>query len=244
MWYVLLLVVPGQPASDENIPSLPDLAGVIQHRSRGVLPEEFDAYYQVLERARKLDQKKLASEAQEVLKQHQESVKKNHPRRKFELIVDLFNHPEKYTGEPVTISGYARQITEYPADENPFGIENLYELWIYSDESQHHPCVVVCTQLPEGMPRGGDVTETVEVTGYFFKMYVYTARDAPRVAPLFLGGGVRWTPSPPASQPSSKWTMIIFGVGLAIAFPLIFLSRRSRSVQHPTTITLPPQSTT
>ncbi|MEI6324334.1 MAG: hypothetical protein WCO91_02665 [Gemmataceae bacterium] len=42
------------------------------------------------------------------------------------------------------------------------------------------------TDLPKGMPVGGSVVATVEVTGYFFKVYGYRAQDGLRAAPMLL----------------------------------------------------------
>jgi hypothetical protein len=52
--------------------------------------------------------------------------------------------------------------------------------------------VVVFQGKPDGLEVGGDLTEEVRVTGYFFKLYRYDAQDSSWKAPFLLAGAVEW----------------------------------------------------
>lgn len=113
----------------------------------------------------------------------------------FPLFADVFVNPDLYLGKPVTMSGHVREVMDYAADPDRWGPnQTLYELWLYPEDSQHNPAVVICPSLPDGFPRDGEVINNVTVTGTFFKLYRYAAGDANRAAPLLLAQRVRWQP--------------------------------------------------
>jgi len=176
-------------------------------KTLGIRPEEREAYYYVLKKVREWDYGAQKAAARRFLAQRREQSKdphvENDPNRPFPLFVDLFQNadrPEVYMGKPIRLSGYVRLLRQMPAGENRYGIRTLYEAWIYTDDSQHHPACVVCTALPDGMIQAFDDSEDfgsgllnhVATTGYFFKMMGYRAQDAYRYAPLVLAQRLEW----------------------------------------------------
>ncbi|RMG42186.1 MAG: hypothetical protein D6725_00025 [Planctomycetota bacterium] len=201
--------------------------------TRGVRPEERAAYYFVLDFVRKADQRLLKRAARELV-QHRLKLPEYQRYRdnpgEFPVYYDLFRHPEIYHGKPVTLRGHIRKLISYPADDNEYGIQRLYEAWLFTPDSQTNPAVVVCTEIPEGIPTGGDIlVDGVSVTGYYFKNFGYTAQDRPRFAPMILAKRLEWRPeqagtSEPLVPPAVRNTVVV----LALVLILILLYRYER----------------
>ncbi|HRA90080.1 MAG TPA: hypothetical protein PK992_18475, partial [Planctomycetaceae bacterium] len=113
----------------------------------------------------------------------------------FPVFVDVFQHPELWQGHLVTMRGHVRRVTTHEGDPGFFDGQPLHELWLYTDDSQQNPAVIVTPSLPAEFPRGADIVDSVTVTGCLFKMYVYKSQDTNRVAPLLLAGRVEWNPT-------------------------------------------------
>lgn len=114
---------------------------------------------------------------------------------KFQTFVDVFQHPDVWHGHLVTLKGHIRHVVSYPSDETLFGGRMLHELWLFTDDSQHNPAVIVTPNLPRDFPKDADVVDLVSVTGCFFKRYVYGSQDTDRIAPLLLAGRIDWVPT-------------------------------------------------
>jgi hypothetical protein len=150
-------------------------------------------------------------------------------RSQFPQFVDVFQNPAEYRGRPVTLSGYFRKLVKYPADKNDLGITHVYEGWIYTADSQSNPAVVVFTQKPDLLPLGGDITEEVQFTGYFLKLYGYSAQDTTRRAPMFVAGTVNWRPARAANERTATPAWVYGGItaiGLLAIYGVIQLGRR------------------
>ena len=113
----------------------------------------------------------------------------------FPIFVDVFQHPELWQGHLVTLRGHVRRVTTHEGDSALFDGQPLHELWLYTDDSQQNPTVIVTPSLPPEFPHSADVVDSVTVTGCFFKMYVYKSQDSNRIAPLLLAGRVEWNPT-------------------------------------------------
>ena len=114
----------------------------------------------------------------------------------FPLFVDLFQNPDVWQGELVTLKGYVRRVLTHPADPTLFNGQPLHELWLYTRDSQHIPTVVVTPTLPRDFPVNADLIDSITVTGCFYRMYVYRGQSETRQAPLVLAGRIQWQPSP------------------------------------------------
>ena len=110
----------------------------------------------------------------------------------FPTFHDIVLYPEQSRGRPVSIHGVMRKLTKFDPGKNDRGIGEVYEAWIYPDDSPSIPAVVVFIDKPEHLKVGGDLTEEVQVTGYFLKMYAYQGQEKTTRAPLILAGGLLW----------------------------------------------------
>lgn len=119
----------------------------------------------------------------------------NDPQQ-FPLFVDVFRNPDYWQGRLLTVNGYVRRVLEYAGEAAFFDGQPLYELWLYTDDGQHIPTVVVTPDLPADFPTGAELVNSVQVTGCLFKMYVYRSQRETRLAPLLLAGRIQWSPDP------------------------------------------------
>ena len=113
----------------------------------------------------------------------------------FPLFVDVFQNPDHWQGRLVTLRGHVRRVITYNGDSTLFNGQPLHELWLFTEDSQNNPAVIVTPSLPEEFPVGSELIDSVTVTGCFFKMYVYRSQQENRLAPLLLAGHVSWNPS-------------------------------------------------
>jgi hypothetical protein len=166
--------------------------------------------------------------------QQQYRVFRNAPER-FPTFAHLFrsvesSEPHRYTGRPVTLAGYIRKHVSYPADpENEYGVGWLHEVWLYPEDGDSNPVVVVSTSVPEGLPAGEKLLERAAVTGYFYKMWAYPARDTMRVAPMILARRVEWFPAQEAAAPP-RWLIVsLWTAGALLAIAIVWAAwRRGR----------------
>lgn len=106
----------------------------------------------------------------------------------------LFEQPDAYRGQAITVRGTVRRVHRLKAPANEFGIEEYYQAWLWTSDNPSSPMIVCCLALPEQFPLGMDVAEEVEATGLYFKRSVYQAADTWRTSPTLLGRSLRWRP--------------------------------------------------
>ena len=129
------------------------------------------------------------------------------PGAEFPQFVDLFRNPTDYHGKLVTLTGHVRKLVEMPADQNPYGIERLYEVWFFDQHSQSNPSVVICTSLdPRLKPEPETLIDHCRVTGYFFKNMAYDGQRDLRFAPLLIGQKLEYFPPAPSELGPSSAT--------------------------------------
>lgn len=119
---------------------------------------------------------------------------RQHPEE-FQTFVDVFQHSDFWHGHLVSLRGHVRHVVSYPGDQKLFNGRTLHELWLFTDDSQHNPAVIITPNLPADFPTEAEVVDGVTVTGCLFKRYIYGSQDADRIAPLLLAGRVHWTPT-------------------------------------------------
>ncbi len=181
-----------------------DLLADVEDRTRGIRDSERDAYFQVLQYAESGDNQRQQEAARVNLKeferqfeaQQKQVIEKNpkQPRYRFSLYADLLNHPQNYRGKLLTLRGHIRRLEEMPLIDGERDLGIAYQAYLFTEDSRTHPYIIICRSVPPEMPRGGDVMEEVEVTGYFFKIYAYDAQDTARVAPLVIAQRLNWFP--------------------------------------------------
>jgi len=229
-----LLIAPAAPEAVQERDALePALWSVVRHRTLGVLPAEKDLYYRVLRQAADAGEQVLEAAARDQLQQRkQDAPERLRKQVPFPTFVDLFKHPEAYEGKPVTLKGHAREIRTYPAGDNAEGLDTLYEAWVYTEDSESNPAVIVASSASADLPIGDDLQVPVEGTGYFFKIYAYHAQDTARVAPMVLAGRIEKLPEPRLAGPAI-WMLITIGAVVALLFGWLLVSyvgtRRKRA---------------
>lgn len=114
---------------------------------------------------------------------------------RFPTYVDLFQNPEDWHGKMVTLKGHVRHSVTYDSDSTMYDGRPLYELWLFTEDSQHTPAVIITPELPADFPMDAEIVNQVSVTGCFFKRYVYAGQAERRIAPLILAGRVQWAPT-------------------------------------------------
>lgn len=239
-----------QVASPESIrPWLDDVP--LRTRRSGILPEESDLYYRTIAFTRDVNPLNLRNAAREFLqKRWENSAHKRLPLRDFPVYVDLYQHPEEYWGRPITMTGHIQRSVVYSAGENDYALDEICELWLYTDHSQTNPTVVITTQIPDGFPIGETTVDRVTVTGYFYRMYTYPARDAGRFAPLLIAQKIEWIPEDQVGANDRSWIYMIFSltamVLVAIALMNFWMlriqqSRQSAKSQLPGQLEIPPE---
>ena len=113
----------------------------------------------------------------------------------YPVFVDVFQNPDRWHGRLVTLRGHVRQVTTHAGDPTFFDGQPLHELWLFTDNSQNNPAVIVTPSLPKDFPVSADIIDHVTVTGCFFKMYAYRSQTENGLAPLLLAGHVSWAPT-------------------------------------------------
>ncbi|MBX3444195.1 MAG: hypothetical protein KF774_17465 [Planctomyces sp.] len=210
-------------------PDLRQALAVVEDRSE-LHPEEDAAYYGLLQAARDADAAALSAAAR-AGRSSREAAWKAGRRSAYSQFADFLNAPEAIRGRPVAVSGGLKRAVASAADENPYGIDELYEIWLVSPDSQSHPTVVVATSLPPGFPMGESDEFEVHATGLFLKLWSYPARDKhTRLAPLVMAGTVSLVDRR-FESPLRGWTnAALIAVGAAVIGLLWFTRRRRVSV--------------
>lgn len=185
---------PGQSETSEadqtaehELKLAPELVGLIKDNSVGIRESERELYYYLLAKTRAVPSKTL-----------------NEAARPSITFAVLMNESEDLLGEMITVKGELRRLAAIPAGKNEFGIQTIWEGWLFNADSGLNPYCIRMTSLPEGIPTGQELGSgvVVEVTGYFFKRYGYpTQGERLHVAPLILSKNVRWFQRRPSSVP-------------------------------------------
>jgi hypothetical protein len=210
--------VPAAPAVDPTVfDGVQDKTGVIPRR----------AYFHLLDVARRMP----AEELQRVA-------------RSDRTFAHFALSPTLHRGKPIFLKGWLQRLIEITPPTNREGFDRLYEGWLYTEESQGNPYVIVISELPPGMPLGGDVRETVTFTGFFVKLWSYQSGDGQRFAPLLVGRSITWHERPAATGPSPTAyaaSLAIVVVLICVLFGAMWWSKRSvASIRHSPSLTEPP----
>ncbi|MEO1996730.1 MAG: hypothetical protein ABGZ17_15810, partial [Planctomycetaceae bacterium] len=176
----------------------PGLCHRVQHRQPLQAGEE-TAYYRILHHARLVPLEQQRQQSRAFRQQRMRPLSSDKSDDGYSTFRDIFLNPESCVCQSVTLTGHVQTVTQFPAAENPFGLQTLYQVHLFPDDGQRNLAVVICSALPKGLPLDSGVVDGVSVTGYFFKMYRYPAddpRDAgrqiQRIAPLILASRVDW----------------------------------------------------
>lgn len=200
----------------------------IKDNTLGIRRDEATAFYEILDRARQTPLERLEKAAPPGVQ-----------------YLNVMTDPTLYRGRPVTLIGEMWRLYEFPANENAFGIETLYEAWIFTADSGTHPTRVVCSTLDPPLQVGDSQRTPVKVTGYFFKREGYNSPGGLHVAPTILAGRLQPYRSPNAPPPAdgiiSVMLTVVVGIGLILTTTLLSFAISDR--QTPRTAKRSPQLT-
>lgn len=145
----------------------------------------------------------------------------------------LFEEPEKYRGQVVHFEGRLVRLRRFdpPAEVrgDTFGINNLYEGWIFDPEIHGaNPVCIVFTQLPPGVSVKEALNIPVAFDAYFFKRYRYETQEKDskgknivRDCPLFIGHTLQMKKVKAAT---ADHAITLFTKNLVIAVLVMFLA--------------------
>lgn len=181
----------------------------VRDNTLGIRHYEADAFYTLLDHVRRIPQ---AAMEQAVIRDA--------------LYVNLMTDPAKYRGELVQVVGELWRCYELPVPPNRYGIERLYEGWVFTPDSGTHPYRIVTTQLGEGIRVGENLRTPVRLIGYFFKREGYETPAGLHVAPTILAKRIsqhRLVQAPPRDDLAPLMLGVVIAIGLILAVTLIAL---------------------
>jgi hypothetical protein len=121
--------------------------------------------------------------------------------------VQIFRQAEEYRGKVVSVRGTARLAYRVAAPPNDLGIRDYCLFWVQPEDGSNRPIVVYALEPPAGFPEltteQRKLHEQLDITGYFFKRWVYRAADGLNSVPLIVAAAPSWSPAaaaPPTAQ--------------------------------------------
>lgn len=194
----------------------PELIELIRDNAVGIRESERELYYYLLAKTRDVPAKALKSASR--------------PSIAFAV---LMNESKDRLGEIITVKGELRRLAAIPAGKNEFGIETIWEGWLFNADAGLNPYCIRMTSIPEEIPTGQDLGSgvIVKVTGYFLKRYGYPAQqDRLHVAPLILAKNVQWYQKRPSSVPDDLGIVpYVLGLAGVLGVTISILLYRFRS---------------
>lgn len=204
------------PLDELDVPA--KFVEMIKDRTLRIRAPEARSYYRILTRAGQLDPKDAADKA-----------------IKAAGWLVLMDEPDFHRGKLVSVRGELRSLTSVKTNAEKFGVDTLYEAWIFPKERPQDPYHVFVTEIPKGIPEGQLLKEGVPVTvvGYFFKLEGY-GTDASKsagvhVAPLILARTLGWKkPVPPPIPKESNVTAYLLVAASGLFLVVIVIAIRHR----------------
>lgn len=136
-------------------------------------------------------------------------------------VIPLFNHPQTEQGRLVELRGVARRIVPVrigePEVRERFGIDEYYQVYLFTEDSQNNPIVFCLRQVPEGLPMGDGpgFGEELSIPGFFYKTWSYPVSEVVsdgkpqrQLAPLLIGNSAVWFPDKPPARLSPTARLI------------------------------------
>jgi hypothetical protein len=199
-----------QPTSDDIAPVRIDkrYLDVVKDNTIGVRRDEAEVFYWLLDHARRVPAAALQRAADREVQ-----------------YINLMTEPDRYRGEPVSIEGDLFRLYEFEASRNKYGVTKVYEGWVFTGDSSHHPYRIVCTSLPNGIEPGENLRKPVRITGYFFKREGYRSNGGVHIAPTLLARRISINPLPNGIPLTSGilpyMTGAIMAIGLAMLVTIV-----------------------
>lgn len=181
---ILILIATTSAAEEVSIELLDRLPEVVNQKTYGIRDEERPVVNQLLLAIRQSDESELKRDVAENLRLKQSTREGKQPP--YSPFADLLKQPAESIGLLFTLRGHVRRLEQIDTLQDGNRELPVYEAWLFTDDSQGHPWVVLVTEIPADLKPGTELNERVEVTGYFVKLATYQARDARRAAPLLV----------------------------------------------------------
>ena len=177
---------------------------VVKDNTVGVRRDESEVFYWLLDHARRVPTATLGQAAEREVQ-----------------YINLMTEPDRYRGEPITIEGDLWRLYEFTARPNAYGVTKLYEGWVFTGDSSHHPYRIVCTSLPAGIEPGENLRKPVRITGYFFKREGYRSNGGVHVAPTLLARRISINPMPNGIPQTAGILPYMVGTIMAVGMALL-----------------------
>jgi hypothetical protein len=191
----------------------------LEEAAIGIRPEEHEAYYDVLRKLIELPVGELERGARTFLgKRFKKDFSQGIPRE-LPVYAQMHFHIKEFQGEPVVLRGHTQRIIPVDIDPPIAGLTRMYEIWLYTADSQYNPTVVIAPGLPEKYQTGDMIQDHLKVSGVLFKKYIYKAQDQVRFAPLIMAGELSY--DPPTYRPLIEQPVTII---ITVIFLLLFMS--------------------
>jgi hypothetical protein len=177
-----------QPATDHELDIASDLVSQIKDNSVGIRASERDLMNYLLAKTRDVPLSALKSEARDDI-----------------AFGVLMNDSEDFLCTLMSVRGEIRRLNAISAFKNEYGIEKVYEAWLFNRDSGKRPYRILCTSIPDGIQTGMELKSgtVVTVTGYYFKRYGYPAvGNRLHVAPLIISQTLEWHRTESATRPN------------------------------------------
>jgi hypothetical protein len=186
----------------------------------GIVQTDMFAYWRLMRWARSLSFADL-----------QQRARKDDPFR------DLWEDPESHRGELIRLRLHVRQVVGSKAVKNAIGVKRIFEVSGPTDKSVANPYVVVCFELPPGIPEGEGLFVDADFVGYFLKVWKYGGGDSKdRGAPLLIGRlrAVKSGKSVAAARSEGLLAMVAIGFAILLAALLVtFIWQWTRKKRSP-----------
>ncbi|MBN1587989.1 MAG: hypothetical protein JW888_00575 [Pirellulales bacterium] len=116
--------------------------------------------------------------------------------------IQLSEQSKAYRGELVTIRGTIHRAHWLNAPKNDYGITGYYQTWVQPDDDPDRSIVVYCLELPDGFPKGMDISEPAIITGFYFKQWLKKTQEGLQLCPVVLARTVERDRTKQASESS------------------------------------------
>ena len=200
-----------------------------------------ECFYQELAAVKRaLDPKKFAEIKKLALTQRDEVWDMRDPRHTMTVerqsypVEALFNDPIAQRGNLFWLTGRARRIVAIPVDAPDvrarFGIEQYYNIYMFTSDSDDNPLVINVLELPEGVQTGDGAGFGVDlsVPCFMFNTWMYRRADeakghAYQLAPLlFAPKALKYE-----TQKSERSNVISNGILLLMALIIVYFFVRT-----------------
>lgn len=149
------------------------------------------------------------------------------------FLSNLWKDPDTYRGQLIHIDGVLHRletVAEGLDRKNPYGIDKIYEAWVFIPELQAH-LRAWFTSLPDGLSPELSLKENVSFDAYFLKLYAYQAQDEKwHAVPMLLGfqPSIKRIDTGPMQQQARNFSIaiaVLVVLGMAL---YIFMSYKTR----------------